>query len=95
VLYLDAFPVLQPAKVETMASFADAPLSLEVTRTAASQLFRRADETDLLLNNFIVSQLGERFERAAGVKTITLARGSASLLSVCIDSTGEALKARS
>src|SRR5437868_2480387 len=61
VLRLNAFPMLQSAEIGDDRQFADPAFLLERTYLA-NNLFRRADKANLLINNFVVSQLGQRFQ---------------------------------
>src|ERR1700690_1857632 len=71
LLSLDRFPVLEAAEIRDDRKFADAALLLEILNLA-NHLFRRADEPDFLIDNFVVGKFGERFEGAAGIETVAL-----------------------
>src|SRR5262249_10870149 len=71
VLRLDRFPVLQAAKVGDDGQFADPALFLQ-SLDFRDHLLWRPDKANFLVDDFFVRKLGERLERAAGIKTIAL-----------------------
>ena len=71
VLRLDAFPMFQSAKIGDNGQFSDAALCGKFAHLT-NHFLRRSDETNFLLHDLIVGQLGKRFERAARIKAVTL-----------------------
>src|SRR5438270_13594029 len=68
MLDLDALPVLESAEVRDYGELSDAAFSHQVL-DLANNFLRRANESDLLINNFVVSELGQRFESAARIES--------------------------
>ena len=63
--------MIQAAEIRNDGQLGDILNSLQVT-DLADNLLRGADEGDSLPDDFVVGEFGERFERAAGVKGVTL-----------------------
>ena len=80
MLRLDTLPVLQTPKVRDDRQFTNSALFFE-TFDLADYLFRRADEADLLFHNLVVRELGQRLQRAAGIKPYPFATSSAFFFS--------------
>src|SRR5260370_15774371 len=71
LLGLYGFPMLESAKIGNDVQFSDPTFGLQIPNLA-DDFVRRANETNLLVYYLFVGQLGQRFQRPAGVEAIAL-----------------------
>src|SRR5262249_58888975 len=71
VLRLDRLPVLEAAKISHNGQFGDAAFLLELF-DLRNDFFGRTDEADLLFDNLLIGEPRQAFQRAAGIKAVTL-----------------------
>src|SRR5580704_15604094 len=66
VLRLNAFPVLQAAKVRDNRKLSDSAFLFQVL-DLANDFFRRTNETNLLLHDLLIAEFRQRLQRTAGI----------------------------